>query len=589
MAKNRSPALSGETPPIEAAEQQDASLPVYDAVVVGSGAAGLAAATSAALLGLKVLVAEKDSVIGGTTALSGGFMWLPGNPVSKRAGVQDQPQQARVYLAHEAGNHFDSEKVDAFLEAIPEAVDFYESRTALVFDAAPEFSDYHPEAPGGMAGGRSIIARPFDGRLLGQDLARLRPPLPELKFAGMTIGTGPDLKHFSNATHSVSSALYVAGRLARHVRDMVLYGEDMRLTNGSALAGRLTRSALDAGVEIWTNAEVRRLTHGPDRSVEVEIVHEGHARIVRPRRGVVLAAGGFPNDTSLRAKLFAHARRGLGHLSPAPATNTGDGLRLAQNAGGALVLDYPNAAAWVPVSRVPRGGGEFGLFPHFIDRGKPGLIAVMPNGRRFTNEANSYHDFMQGLFAAQEPDDRGNAFLVVDHRFLRSYGLGYVKPFPVPYGPHVRSGYLKQGRTLAELATQCGIETVALAETVAAHNLSCAAGVDRAFGKGSTAYNRFYGDPRVTPNPCLAPIVEPPFFAVEIFAGDLGTFAGIRTNRHAQVLDSDGSTIDGLYAVGNDAASIAGGNYPGGGITLGPAIVFGYLAGRHMSKALPAT
>ncbi|MEO8667829.1 MAG: FAD-dependent oxidoreductase [Bauldia sp.] len=554
-----------------------------DVLVVGSGAAGLAAATVAARLGLKVILVEKDRFVGGTTALSGGFLWLPGNPVSRRVGVGDSIDAARTYLRHEAGNHFNAESIDAFLGTISEAVTFYETKTALAFDAAPEFSDYHPEAPGGMAGGRSIIARPFEGTGLGAEIGRLRPPLPELKFAGMTIGTGPDLKHFANATRSPRSALHVAKRFARHLTDLLVHGRDMRLTNGAALAARLFRSALDAGVEVRTDAGVRTLIveNGAVRGATVGST-TGDMEIVC-RRGVVLATGGVPQDEELRKVLFPHERAGTGHLSPAPLSNTGDGMKLAGSAGGAAVMDLPNAAAWVPVSRVPRRDGGFGLFPHFIDRGKPGLIAVKPNGRRFANEANSYHDFIQGLFAAQEPGDRFNAFLVVDRRFLRNFGLGYVKPFPVPYGAHLRSGYLKSGRTLAELSAKAGIDADALEKTVATYNRACAAGVDTEFGKGSTAYNRFYGDARYRPNPCLAPIETPPFFTVEIGVGDLGTFDGIRTNRHAQVLGADGTPIAGLYAVGNDAASIAGGNYPGGGITLGPAIVFAYLAARHLA------
>jgi succinate dehydrogenase/fumarate reductase flavoprotein subunit len=556
-----------------------------DVLVAGSGAAGLAAATAASILGLQVILAEKDRWIGGTTALSGGFMWLPGNPVSKRAGVADSADAARTYLAHEAGNHFDSEKIDMFLATIEEAVGFYESRTALAFEAAPDFSDYHPEAPGGVAGGRSIIAKPIEGKELGARLTELRPALPELKFAGMTIGTGPDLKHFSNATRSVRSAAYVAGRFARHIKDIAVHGQDMRLTNGRALAGRLFRSAIDAGVDVRVEAPLIDLLI-EEGKVRGAVIANGKGVVeVLARRGVILATGGFPNDKRLRRRLFPHDAIGVGHLSPAPASNTGDSLRLAERAGASLTLDYPNAAAWVPVSRVPRKDGGWGLFPHFIDRGKPGLIAVKPNGRRFANEANSYHDFMQGLFKAQEPGDRYNAFLVVDHRFLRAFGLGFVKPFPVPYAPHVKSGYLKTGRTLEDLAAAAGIDAKGLVETVASFNRDCANGVDRAFGKGSTAYNRFYGDSRYQPNPCLAPIENGPFFAVEIFVGDLGTFAGIRTNAHAQVVRDNGEPIAGLYAVGNDAASIAGGNYPGGGITLGPAIVFGYLAARRLANS----
>jgi succinate dehydrogenase/fumarate reductase flavoprotein subunit len=310
---------------------------------------------------------------------------------------------------------------------------------------------------------------------------------------------------------------------------------------------------------------------------------EGEVR-VEARRGVVLAAGGFPQDKARRRALFPHDRDGSGHFSPAPAGNTGDGLRLGEEIGAALELGYPNAAAWVPVSRVPRKDGSWGVFPHFIDRAKPGLIAVRPDGKRFVNEANSYHDFVQALFAATPPGAPVHAYLIVDHAFIRRFGLGFVKPFPVPIGPQLRSGYLKRGRTLAELAKVAGIDPAGLEQTVATYNRDARTGTDGAFGKGSTAYNRFNGDPAFHPNPCLAPIETGPFYAVEVVVGDLGTFNGLRTNGHAQALDREGRPIPGLYAAGNDMASIMGGNYPGGGITLGPAITFGYIAACHLAS-----
>ena len=429
-----------------------------DVLVVGSGAGGLAAATVAAARGLEVVVAEKDRYVGGTTALSGGFMWIPNNPVSVRDGVRDSAEAVRTYLRHEAGNHFNAECVDAFLANGPEAVEFFETKTVLRFEAASAFSDYHPTAPGGTAGGRSIVAEPYDAKGLGKELARLRPPMPELTFAGLMIGSGPELKHFFNVTRSPRSAAYVAGRMVSHMRDLALHGRGMRLTNGSALAGRLFRSVLDQEARVWTESPARRLLVEEGRVVGAVLAKPEGSVEVRTRRGVVLAAGGFPQDRERRRAMFPHDPDGTRHLSPAPPGNTGDGLNLAEAAGAALELGYPNAAAWVPVSRVPRRDGGWGVFPHFIDRAKPGLIAVLPDGRRFVNEADSYHDFVQALFAASPPGRPIHAFLVVDHAFLRRFGLGFAKPFPVPVGPQVRSGYLKRGRTLAELALEAGID-----------------------------------------------------------------------------------------------------------------------------------
>ena len=555
-----------------------------DVLVVGTGAGGLSAAVTAAALGLDVLAVEKEPCYGGTTARSGGWLWIPCSPVARREGVDDSPEAARRYLQHETGNHFDAARVDAFLHEGPRMVEFMERETAVRFVLGPTFADYHPLAPGGSDGGRSICAAPFDARALGVEKDRLRPPLKEITFMGMMIGTGEELKHFFNVTRSVKSAGVVARLLARFGRDLVQHGRAMRLTNGNALAGRLAKSAFDRGVPIWTDAPVTAL-HVDGGRVTGATVQRGGAPVqVSARRGVVLATGGFPNDVDRRRLMFRHAPTGAEHWSPAPPGNTGDGLRLAEAAGAGVEDSYPNAAAWVPVSLVPRRDGTSGPFPHFVDRSKPGVIAVTRDGRRFCNEADSYHDFIQAMVAAT-PDAEHCAWFLCDHPTIRRYGLGFAKPFPLPLTPYLRSGYLLRGRTVAELAARAGIDPAGLENTVAAFNGPAAEGEDPAFGRGRTAYNRSLGDPAVTPNPCVAPLRTGPFYAVKVVPGDLGTFAGVRGNEHAQVLDAAGTPIPGLYAAGNDLASIMGGNYPGGGITLGPAMTFGFIAAHHMAAA----
>lgn len=558
-----------------------------DVLIVGSGAGGLASAVCAAHRGLDTLVVEKEPVFGGTTARSGGWMWIPGNAPARRAGVEDSAEKARTYLQHETGEHFDPARVDAFLEAGPKAVDFFESKTALQFDLGPTFADYHPYAPGGMDGGRSIVARAFDGRELGEDIKRLRPPLSEITFLGMMIGTGKELLHFFNVTRSPVSAFYVAKLFLKFLRDMAFHGRPMRLMNGNALAARLVKSCQDKGVPIWTRAAVRELIRGDDGRVTGALVETMTGTVkVRARRGVVMAAGGFPRDVARRAQLFDHAPSGNEHASPAPPGNTGDGLRLGEAAGASVDESLPNAAAWVPISRPVKRDGTLGTFPHFVDRSKPGVIAVTRSGRRFCNEADSYHDFGQSMVArCREEGGEICAFFIADHRTLRKYGLGYVKPYPVPYKQHLKSGYLFRGATLADLARQIGVNPEQLTRTVEAFNGPARRGEDPEFGKGSTSYNRSLGDPEHQPNPCVAPIEKGPFYAIKLVMGDLGTFAGLHTDEYARVLDAGKRPIPGLYAAGNDAASIMGGNYPGGGITLGPAITFGYIAARHMAGA----
>ena len=556
-----------------------------DVLVVGSGAGGLATAVVAAHHRQKVLVVEKEPVFGGTTARSGGWLWVPASPHARRAGVDDSAEKARTYLQLETGSFFNAARVDAYLDAAPKAVDFFEQNTALQFDLGMIVADYHPDVPGGMPGGRSIVARPFDGRELGDEINRLRPPLREITLFGVMIGAGKELQHFFNVMRSPISALFVGKFLLRFLRDMALYGRSMRLANGNALAARLAKSCFDKKVPIWTHSPARELIKDANGRVVGAEVDTPTGRVtVRANKGVVLAAGGFPQDVQRRKKLFPHALDGYNHASPAPPGNTGDGLRLAEAIGASVDETLPHAGAWLAVSRPPRSDGTYAVYPHFVDRGKPGVIAVTRSGKRFGNEADSYHDFCQAMYRrCMAENAEVCAFLIADHRAFRRYGLGYARPSPVPFKHHIRSGYLLRGATLSELAVQIGADPVQLEKTVARFNEHARKGDDPEFHKGTNAYNRSLGDLQHKPNACLAPLERGPFYAVKIVIGDLGTFAGLRCDENSRVLGENGSPIPGLYAAGNDAASIMGGNYPGGGITLGPAVTFGYLAARHLA------
>lgn len=556
-----------------------------DVLVIGSGASGMATAVTAASHGLDVLVVEKQAQFGGTTARSGGWLWVPGTHLAKEQGINEPSGAAKAYLKHETTTHFDEKRVDAFLKSGPEAIEFFSKKTCVQFDMPAVFPDYHAEATGGQAGGRSMVTRPFNGRELGVHIKTLAPPLPELTVFGMMLGSGPEIKHFMRALKSPVSFVYVAKRLTRHMRDVIQHGRGMMLTNGNALAGRLAKAGMDLGIPVWLSSPVTKLVVEYDGVAGALVEHEGKTVRVNARRGVVLACGGFPHDIERRKQLFAHAPTGKEHYSPSPESNTGDGLRLAESVGGWVDGTIPNAAAWVPTSVTTRADGSKGVMPHFIDRAKPGVIAVTVAGKRFTNEGNSYHDFVQAMVKACEGQSRVSAWLLCDHKALRSYGLGCVAPAPMPIGRHLRSGYLKRGATVQELANKIGVTAEALQATVTEFNAQARNGADPVFGKGSKAYNRYQGDALVTPNPCLSPLENGPFYAIELVVGDIGTFAGLVTDEKTRVLGASGKPIKGLYAVGNDAASVMGGNYPGAGITLGPAITFGYIAGMQLSKA----
>lgn len=554
-----------------------------DLLVIGTGAAGLSAAITARLLGLTVIAVEKEPWIGGTTALSGGWCWIPMSPVGLAAGVQDSREAARTYLLHETGNHADLTRIEAYLEQSPRMVAFFQEKTSVHFLASPGFPDYHSDAPG-AALGRSIVAAPFDARLLGEFRHTLLPPLVQTTFLGLNVGSGTELAHFFNATRSLRSALYVTQRIARHLLEVIRYGRGVSLANGNALAGRLLQSALAAGVQLRTRTRASSLRVEGDRVIGATLEGPDGESTVRAKRGVVLACGGFSHDPSLQRQLFPHVRAGGKHASPAAASATGDGLRLGEEAGGVIDGSLPNAAAWMPISQIPHKRG-FLVFPHVIDRAKPGVIAVIAPGKRFVNEALSYHDFVQALLAATN-DRRPQAFLICDHRTIRLFGLGCVRPFPVPMSSHLASGYLRRARTIGELADQCGLDRMTLEQTVENFNRDAQAGVDKQFGKGSTAYNRFQGNPTGAGDPCLAPLIHAPFYAVAIEPGDIGTFSGLKVNAVGQVLDRKGHPVSGLYAAGNDAVSVMAGSYPGAGINLGPAMTFGYVIGRHAADSL---
>ncbi|AOE85081.1 FAD-dependent oxidoreductase [Pseudomonas sp. TCU-HL1] len=555
-----------------------------DVLVIGSGASGLAAAVTAAHQGLEVLVAEKADQLGGTSAWSGGWLWIPRNPLAQAEGAPDSEDAVATYLRAELGVDELDERQQAFLQHGPEMVDFFQRHTRVQFYSGSRMPDMH-DSPGAVRGGRSLCAQPYDGRHLGPWLDALRPPLDLISLGGMGIAGGADLGHFLNACRSPRSACYVAGRLLRHWCDRLLQGRGLHLVNGNALVARLLHSALDLGVSLETGATAQRLLKDGVRVTGADLQQDGQVVKVLARRGVVLACGGFPHDPQRIKALFGHE-----HLSAAPKTNTGDGLRLGESVGARVAEQISSPAAWAPVSRVPRADGGFSGFPHLMERAKPGFIAVLRDGRRFTNEADSYHDFMNALFRATPAGEEPAAWLLCDHRAQRRYGIGWARPFPFPTGRYVRNGYLHRAASLVELARQCGVDGQQLEATVAAFNAHAARGVDPDFQRGASAYNRAQGEPLHGPNPSLGALRQGPFYAVKLVPGSLGTLAGLHTDAWARALDDQGEVIPGLHVVGNDMASVMDGHYPSGGITLGPGMTFGYLAGLALAgqELMPA-
>lgn len=557
-----------------------------DAIIVGSGAAGMAAAITAKLGGLNVLLLEKTDRIGGSTAVSGGAVWLPLNAQSAGAGHPDSFDQVWTYLEQTVGDSGSPEMMRAFLDAGPKMLEDFTRQGVLRLVARTSSPDYYPDLPGAAMGGRSLDPAEFDGRKLGRHFKELRDPLPEfLVLGGMMINI-TDAKHLLRATRAFASWKHGMKLVLRYFSDRARgYHRGTRLLLGNALAAQLFDQVLQRGITYRLNAGLQGLIRNEYGRVTGVVVREdGLRKRIRARRGVVLATGGFPWDAIRRNEQYPAP---TGPWSMSPAGNAGDGMRIAQDAGAAMGTGHTHAAFWAPVSLHTRPDGSVQRYPHLVwDRAKPGLIAVNSAGRRFVNEATSYHAFVEAMYAAHADVPSIPAFLICDQRFIDIWGLGLALPGGRPRQHLIDAGYLLRGDTLAALAQQLSVDPVALQDTVERYNRLATAGKDTDFGKGSTAYNRYLGDPDHQPNPCLAPLGEGPYYAVKVYAGDIGTAHGVATDPNARALDATGQPIPGLYVVGNDMQSVMGGNYPAPGITLGPGMTFGWLAGRALAATV---
>jgi len=543
-----------------------------DVLVFGAGMGGMTAALIAAHEGLDVLLCEKSDQVGGTTSTSAGTIWVPGSSQAVRDGVPDNMDDARRFLAAEIGPRAEAVR-EAFLEAGPKALDYLEARTEVKFIAPPRHPDYHSNQPGRALAGRALAPIPFDARVLGKDFDRVRPPIaPFMVLGGMMVGK-PDIPYLIKPFASVANFIAATKLLLRHATDRLRFKRGTRLVMGNALVGRLFHSLRQTKAAIVYDAKLVELVRAKDR-VEGAVVDIGDKRqTIHARRGIVLATGGFAPNDKLRAEYMPGVP--VRH-SNAFAGASGDGFTAAQRTGAAVDDKHTN-----PVFYFPSSAYKDDLFPHILlDRAKPGLIAVNKDGRRFVNESDNYHDFADAMLRTNSVTPCIPAWLICDRSFIRDYGIGVVHPGSGDrtIARFVRDGYLKTAGTLMELAGKIGVDGRGLLATVQEHNRYAETGVDEAFGKGGTEYNQFNGDPDNKPNPCLRSIGEPPYFALAVYPSTMGTCVGLSTDRDARVLEADGTPIAGLYACGNDMASLFRGVYVGPGITLGPALVFAYRA-----------
>ncbi len=542
-----------------------------DVVIVGSGAGALVAALTVRERGLEPLVLEKTELVGGSSAMSGGGLWVPNNPVSREAGLDDSYEAAWTYLeavVPEKGPASSPERRRAFLEYGPQMVAFLRD-LGFRWRAVRGYPDYYPEKPGGSVAGRAIEGEVFDGHRLGPWLPRLRrypgmPPIP--------LHTS-DASKFPLALRTARgfvTAARVAGRLLQH-RALARYP----LTMGGSLVGQLLALCLERSVPLWLETPFVDLLVEDGRVVGV--VAERHGRRVRigANRGVILAAGGFDRNQQMRERYLPKPTSTEWAVG-APG-DTGDAIAAAEAVGAATAL---MDKAWGgPVAIAPNGSALFLLW----ERSFPFGIIVDSNGERFMNESASYVDCWRWQYERHRTVPAIPAWLVIDSKHRRFYPFGTLPPLLTPAratGPR----FLVRANGLGELSEKIGLDGEGLERTVARFNAMAASGRDEDFGRGASAYDRYYGDPRVKPNPNLGPLDRPPFYATAIYPGELGTLGGLLTDEWARVLREDGSVIEGLYATGNCSASVFGGTYPGPGSTLGPACTFGYIAGLHASE-----
>jgi 3-oxosteroid 1-dehydrogenase len=551
------------------------SLPTeVDVVVVGAGGAGMTAALAAGLRGLETVVVEKSPWFGGSTARSGGGVWIPGNYALRAAGQTDDADeaQARLYLDSIVGDDVPKVRRDTFLGRGPEVMDFLREHTPLRFAWVPEYADYHPEAPGGRLRGRSVEPVPMDARRLGDELDRLHPAYT--KAPANLIVTQADFRKISLGMRTLRGPLtmlrVLLSRMWNILRRRKMYAM------GNALAIGLRQGLVDAGVPLHYETELDDLLIEDGRVVGVRVSHHGRPTTIRARRGVILGSGGFEKNLEMREKYQPQPTSV--DWTTGSVNNTGGGI-LAGIAAGAQT-DLLDDAWWGPTILLPSG-------PWFClaERNLPGSIIVNSAGQRFMNEAMPYVEAVHAIYAGEATGvPHVPAWMVIDQRYRNRYlfaGLSPRQPFP---GRWYKHGTVKKADTLAALAEEIGVPADALEETVARFNGFAASGVDEDFHRGESGYDRYYSDPTVKPNPSLHAIDRAPYYAVKIVPGDLGTKGGLVTDERARVLRPDGSVIPGLYAAGNVSSAVMGHTYAGPGATIGPALTFGYLAALDIAQ-----
>jgi 3-oxosteroid 1-dehydrogenase len=554
----------------------------FDVIVVGSGSGGMTAAIVAHDLGQSVVVIEKSDLYGGTSAISGGGVWVPCNHLATAAGANDNHDDALTYLKAATRGMVAEARILAYLEHAPRMVRYLEEKTWLKYRAMPNYSDYYPALPGSKPGYRTMDPIPFDASKLGEEFAQMRPPQPGTLIAGRVTMTAGEA-HTILCKERGWMTLFMR-RMARYWLDIpwrFRSKRDRRLTLGSSMIGSLRRSMMDRNIPLWLNTSLESIVTDARRVEGIVATQNGKSIRIGARRGVILAAGGFEHNQEMRDEYLPKPTRS--EWTVTPPSNTGDAIRAGQGVGAQTAL--MDHAWWAPTVFVMGREKRRALF---VERNLPGCVMVNRLGRRFVDEAAPYSEIVYAMYADNEKSKANMpAWLVFDADFRRKYPCGPLLPGMARPDKALPSSWLGKiyfkADTLDALAAQIEVDASGLRETVDRMNEYAASGEDKEFGKGSNNFDRYYGDVNVKPNPCLAPIAKPPFYAMRIDAGDIGTKGGLLTDEYARVLREDGQAIAGLYATGNTSASVMGPSYPGAGSTLGPAMTFGYIAAHHLA------
>ena len=547
-----------------------------DVLIAGSGAAALTAAVTAAVGGARTLVVEKSDLYGGTSATSGGVIWIPATRQALEGGHPDSPEEAFAYVRALTDPGVTDARIWAFVRRGREMVAWLEEHSLVKMRAHP-YADYHPEMPGGKPGWRSLEALPLHASELGPDFEQLRPPHPAVQFLGRVSWT---LEETGSLLYRmpgwVLTAVTIFGNYFLDLPHRFTSRRDRRLTLGNALLARLKLSLTRAGGELWLQAALRELIRENGRVTGAVIERDGRMLRVRAERAVVLAAGGFERNAEMRRRFLPQSPEP--RWSGSQTNNVGEAILAAERIGAATVS--MDSAWWGTSMSLP---GEERARLMAFERALPGAIIVNGNGERYMNEAASYHIAGQEMLRHDAPGARTiPSLMLFDATWRRRYPLGPMIPdLPDWLQPKNFRAVLTRANSWEELAAKTGLPAERLQATITRFNEHARAGRDPDFRRGESIYDRYYGDPRVKPNPTLRALETPPFYALPVYPGDIGTNGGLATNEHAQVLDGSGAAIAGLYACGNMAATVMGHSYPAAGATLGPGMTFGYIAARH--------